>query len=445
MTTIFAIITGAGKGSRLFPVSSEKNSFSLFQKAFLTLTECIDDKNIITVTQNSFFSSVNNQLKELKNKFSRKTGYKYLVFPEEKGTGVETATGTKYVSDNLNFTNKDAVILTFPGENIIISDRKAFASYVEKGTKLAKEGYIVSFAMNPEKNNKDTKYLKARKSPKISETEPCAYKVTGVTKNKKETLKGREFVNSGIYMFTPEVFLSEFKKQEHDIYKIISKTDFTAFVSEEERKLFEKINETSVEAILENSKVVAALPLDEIIKKASPEYEEYVENKYNTTGRTFLLEAMTDIPELKNKYAVLTENDIFIEDAIISDNYNYIADKEYTPEYKPVERPWGYYTVLNEGKGFLTKCITVNPSQKLSLQLHHHRKEHWLVLQGEATVIKGNDIMTLNPEDTVFIDKEEIHSLQNKTNEQIKILEIQEGDILDENDIVRLEDIYGRV
>ena len=107
-------------------------------------------------------------------------------------------------------------------------------------------------------------------------------------------------------------------------------------------------------------------------------------------------------------------------------------------------RPWGYYTVLENGNGFLTKCITVNPNAKLSVQLHHHRSEHWIILEGEATILKGEEFVKLQAGESIDIAIEEIHSLQNYGAEQLKVLEIQQGDILDENDIERLEDIYGR-
>ena len=112
--------------------------------------------------------------------------------------------------------------------------------------------------------------------------------------------------------------------------------------------------------------------------------------------------------------------------------------------HKTVFRPWGYYTVIQEGKGFLTKCIMVNPKAKLSLQLHHHRSEHWVVLEGKALVVKGQDKYELLPGEHIDLAIEEVHSLQNPYDEPVKILEVQRGDILDENDIERLEDMYGR-
>lgn len=107
-------------------------------------------------------------------------------------------------------------------------------------------------------------------------------------------------------------------------------------------------------------------------------------------------------------------------------------------------RPWGHYTVLQEEKGFLVKCIVVNPKQKLSLQYHHHREEHWVVLQGEALVTKGEKQIKLIVGQCIDIAIEEVHSLQNASEEVLKVLEIQRGEILDENDIVRIEDNYGR-
>ena len=113
--------------------------------------------------------------------------------------------------------------------------------------------------------------------------------------------------------------------------------------------------------------------------------------------------------------------------------------------HKTVYRPWGYYTVLGEGKGFLTKMIQVNPGQKLSVQSHNHRSEHWVVLEGTAKVVLEGKEHILSPGHSVDIAVKEIHSLQNPYDEVLKIVEVQKGDILIEEDIVRYEDMYGRV
>lgn len=119
------------------------------------------------------------------------------------------------------------------------------------------------------------------------------------------------------------------------------------------------------------------------------------------------------------------------------------ADKN--KAYSTVHRPWGFYTVLMEGEGFLVKMIHVNPEASLSLQLHNHRAEHWAVLVGTAKVVKGNEEFTLSPGESIDIPVKTKHSLQNSTDKDLKIIEIQRGELLSEDDIIRFEDLYGRV
>ena len=113
--------------------------------------------------------------------------------------------------------------------------------------------------------------------------------------------------------------------------------------------------------------------------------------------------------------------------------------------HKTVYRPWGFYTVIASGEGFLTKKIHVNPHQKLSLQSHNHRAEHWVVALGTATVQKGEEMLTLNVGQSVDIAIGEKHSLQNLSDDDVEIIELQQGSILLEEDIIRYEDIYGRI
>ena len=108
-------------------------------------------------------------------------------------------------------------------------------------------------------------------------------------------------------------------------------------------------------------------------------------------------------------------------------------------------RPWGSFTVLDEGEGFKVKRISVNPGHKLSLQYHHHRSEHWTVVQGVATVTVGEDIKTVKVNESVYIPLKEKHALANEGEELMQLIEVQVGDYLGEDDIVRLEDRYGRV
>ena len=107
-------------------------------------------------------------------------------------------------------------------------------------------------------------------------------------------------------------------------------------------------------------------------------------------------------------------------------------------------RPWGSWEVLDCGETFCVKRIKVIPGAKLSLQLHHHRAEHWIIVEGTAQVTLGDKVLTKHVDDHIFIPVETKHRIANETDKDVVFIEVQAGDNLDENDIVRLEDIYGR-
>ena len=113
--------------------------------------------------------------------------------------------------------------------------------------------------------------------------------------------------------------------------------------------------------------------------------------------------------------------------------------------HRKVCRPWGWYDSIESGKHFQVKRLYVNPGAKLSLQLHYQRAEHWVVVSGIATVTNGEDSLTLKKGESTYIPLGVTHSLENKTNNPLEIIEVQSGAYLGEDDIVRFEDIYGRV
>jgi len=121
------------------------------------------------------------------------------------------------------------------------------------------------------------------------------------------------------------------------------------------------------------------------------------------------------------------------------------ASREEVDLHKEVHRPWGTYKTVSEEKNFKVKRIKVYPGAKLSLQLHHKRSEHWVVVEGEATVTKGEADINLKVNESIFLATGEKHSLANNTQGIVEIIEVQIGDYLGEDDIVRFEDKYGRL
>ena len=479
MTTLYSIILAGGSGSRLWPMSREMfpkqmfkldDEFTLFQKTFLNLSNLVDDKNIITTTSVKFASAIKEQLKQMQEKYCRKYEYKVVSEPIFRNTAPALALAVKFIMDKVHYSSKEPVIFSVPADQLIM-DRDCFAEIIEKGIALAEAGYIVSFATETADINENFGYIKCRKNAKVSEIEPCALKVSNfiekpTTKEQKTNLKGKFYINSGIYMFTPTTFFEELEKCSPEIYENIVEQNLEKTIPSIELSEFEKMPNISIDyAVMEKTKKLVTIPLDtewkdigswDAIYEISPKDENgnYFSGKTIDKGSkntmVYSTSKLTATLGLEDIIVVETEDAILVSDKKnekgVKNIYKKLNGKNTVTRevHKTVYRPWGYYTVLENGNGFLTKCITVNPNAKLSVQLHHHRSEHWIILEGEATILKGEEFVKLQAGESIDIAVEEIHSLQNYGKEQLKVLEIQQGDILDENDIERLEDIYGR-
>ncbi len=477
--SLFCIILAGGSGKRLWPVSREMfpkqmfkldDEYTLFQQTFLKLTNLVDDKNIITTTNIKYATAIKEQLKVLQEKFCRKSEYKVLSEPIFKNTAPAISIAVKYIDDKLNYSSNSPIILAIPSDQLI-TNREEFSSLLEKGIKLANAGYIVSFASETKDINENFGYIKARRNAQVTEIEPNALKVTNFiekpnNKAQKEKLKGKFYINSGIYMFSAETYFEELKRHAQDIYINIYNKEIQNSIPSIPLSEYENIDNISIDyALMEKTKKLVTIPLNTEWKDigswdAIYEISEKDNNGNYFRGQTIDIDSknslvystskLTATLGLKDTIVVETEDAVLVCDKNNNNGIKNIYKKlngknEITKEiHKTVYRPWGYYTVLENGNGFLTKCITVNPNAKLSVQLHHHRSEHWIILEGEATILKGDEFVKLQAGESIDIAVEEIHSLQNFGQEQLKVLEIQQGDILDENDIERLEDIYGR-
>ncbi len=479
VASLYCIILAGGSGSRLWPVSREMfpkqmfkldEEYTLFQKTFLNIANLVDDKNIITTINIKYASAIKEQLKVLQEKFCRKNEYKLLTEPIFRNTAPAMSIAVKYIKDKLNYISESPIILTVPSDQLI-TNREQFSILIEKGINLAKAGYIVSFSTETTDINENFGYVKTRRNSQISDIEPSALKVIKFIekpkgKEKQDDLKGKIYVNSGIYMFNAETFFSELKKHAPEIHKNIINKNIENTIPSISLNDYEKLKDISIDyALMEKSKKIVTIPLNTEWKdigswNAIYEISQKDKNGNYFTGNVIDIDSKSSMVYSTSKLvATLGLKDTFVietEDAILVSNksdtngikniYKKLngANSSKKEIHKTVYRPWGYYTVLEHGNGFLTKCITVNPNAKLSVQLHHHRSEHWIILEGEATILKGKEFVKLQAGESIDIAIEEIHSLQNFGTEQLKVLEIQQGDILDENDIERLEDIYGR-
>lgn len=480
MAPIYSVILAGGSGSRLWPLSREvqpKQMFktdgenTLFQSAFIRVASIIDDKNIITATNIKHVSEIKEQLKKLQDKFCRGLEYKVITEPEIKNTAPAIAISVKYINDIPRFNQETPIVIVVPSDHII-PDRETFATIVEKGVKLAQEGYIVTFSTRVDEIDENFGYLVTKKNKKLSEIEPDALKVSKFIekpkgKEEKEELKNKYSVNTGIYIFSTETFFKELKKSAKDIYEIIQNKNIERSIPSVELSVYEDMPDISIDkAIMEESSKLVTIPFEIDWKDIGSWEAIYETSDKDEKGNTIAGDVIDIDSEnslvystsklvatvgLKDKIVVETQDALLVCDRNNPDGVKQIYNKlngknaKVKEIHKTAFRPWGCYTVLDRGEGFLTKCITVNPNAKLSLQKHHHRSEHWIILEGQATVIKGDETFVLNPGESIDIDVEEVHSLQNFGKQQVKVLEVQQGDILEEKDIVRLQDIYGRV
>ncbi len=478
MVPIYFVILAGGSGSRLWPLSRDgypkqilnfDDKETLFRQAFLRAASVADDKNILAITNVKHASAIKTQLNELQKRFSRKNEYKILTEPVSKNTAPALSVATKYIQEELS-QNEETIIVAIPSDHVI-PNREYFSEIIEKGIGLANSGYIVSFSEKEEIIDENFGYLSVKKNQRISKIEKIALKVSSFIekpdkKIAEENLGNEFYKNTGIYMFNIKTYFKELKKHCPDIFNILKKNEIKSTIPSIPLSVYELMPAISIDyALMEKTEKLVTIPFDTEWKDIGSWNAVYELSKKDKKGNCFIGKAIDLGSEnslvfsnsklvatlgLKDKVVVETEDAILVSNKDnstgIKNIYSKLNGKNSLAKeiHKTVFRPWGYYTVLEEGKGFLMKCIVVHPNAKLSLQLHYHRSEHWVVVEGVATVIRGEETYTLEAGNSIDIAVEEIHSLQNYTDMPVKILEVQQGDILDENDIERIEDIYGR-
>lgn len=457
MSNIYGLILAGGSGSRLWPLSRElypkqllniQNTESLLQATFDRLKECIEPKNIVSLTGVKHYSNVRYQLSAITE------NPVVLSEPISKNTAPAIVLGTKYVMEN---SKSDPVILVVPSDHMI-KDVKGFAETIKEGEKLALEGKIVTFGIKPTYPETGYGYINSKTNKFVEKpNEELA---------KKYLEDGNYYWNGGIFMFKASVLMEEAAKCTPEIYEKLKNFDFTTS-DEIPFTEYDKMPNISIDyAVMEKSDKVAMVVLKSDWNDLGSWKSIYDVSKKDEDGNVKIGHVLDE--GSKNSFVYSSSKlvaTIGLEDIILVETEDAVlackADKSQDVKkifdtlkkqndnthlvHKTVYRPWGYYTVLGQGKGFLTKMIQVNPAQKLSVQSHNHRSEHWVVLEGTAKVLLEGKEYILSPGHSVDIPVKAIHSLQNPYEEVLKIIEVQKGDLLIEEDIVRYEDMYGRV
>lgn len=462
---MFGIILAGGSGSRLWPLSRElypkqllnlNSDKSLLQSTFERLKRFMPAENIVSITNVKHSSNVRLQLEQISDEVN------ILAEPLSKNTAPAIALATKFIQTK----EDDPVILVVPSDHLIKNNEK-FIETVKKGEKLAQEGFIVTFGIEPDYPETGYGYINILNEPVLDgfKVKEFVEKPDSETAQKYVDAK-TYFWNSGIFMFKASTMIAEIEKLAPEIFKVMNVFDFSRS-SKVEYNLFDRMPNISIDyAIMEKSDKIVLVKLESDWNDLGSWQSIYDVSKKDKHDNVMIGHVLDE--NSKNSFVYASSKlvaTIGLEDTVLVETEDAIlaCKKDQTQEvkkifdklkkqndnthlvHKTVYRPWGFYTVLAQGKGFLTKLIHVNTEQRLSVQSHNHRSEHWVVLSGKAKVVIEGKEHILSPGHSIDISLKAIHSLQNPYEDDLEIIEVQLGDLLVEDDIVRYEDIYGRV
>ncbi len=468
---LFGIILAGGSGGRLWPLSREMypkqllkftNENTLFQAAYLRLNKLIESKNIFTVTNLKHFSDIEMQLKELSAPVDNA-----IIEPIDRNTAPAIILSVFYILKKACKDNDNPLFLIAPSDHVI-QDNESFTELLEQGAKLAEKDYIATFGIKPDKPDTGYGYIDARRDETLSNIISTARRVhLFKEKPDMETAeeycrKGSFYWNSGIIIFKASVFIQEVKKYAPEILNIIQNSIFTDIVPAVMFNDYVKMPDISADyAILEKSKKMALLPMtcgwnDMGSWQAIYDSGNKCDSNNLITGNVIDFDSKNSLI-LSNSKLVSTiglKNTIIVEteDAILACDKNKTHDvakvfdilrqnndlacKTHRTTYKV----WGYSKILQKEDDVLVKTLYINPKSKFSRHLHNHRSEHWVILSGKAKVVKEDKEYILNAGDSIDIPSKTKHSLENAEDTILKIIEIQNGSVLEEEDVIRFDE-----
>lgn len=475
---LLPVILSGGAGTRLWPVSREghpkpfmklADGQSLLEKTYLRaakLSQCLrvnDCPNVLTVTnQDYYFLSRDVELKTKVNSL-------FLLEPFARNTAAAIALAAHQA---ISHYGQDVVMLILPADHLI-DDFEHFNEAVNKAYVLANDGYLVTFGIKP--NAPETGFGYIECGLELG----AGRKVTRfVEKPKLETAQqylsaGNYLWNSGMFCFRAATLLEQ---MEIWAPKVASSVKMCWAGMYQQSSLttaleipgapFEVVPNISIDyALMERSDKVVVVEGDftwndigswaairDLARPDANGNRALGESVFVDSTNTFVQseDRLVAAVGLKDIMVIDTPDALLVVDANRSQDVKTVvaqlklADHQIVKLHRTVSRPWGTYTVLQEGVNFKIKRIEVKPRGRLSLQMHHHRSEHWIVVSGKAKVINGEQTLTLLKDESTYIPAGHKHRLENIGSDMLVMIEVQSGDYTGEDDIVRFDDEYGR-
>lgn len=468
--TIIPVILSGGAGTRLWPLSR-----SQYPKQFLSLAaqntmiqetllrlEGIDVASPIVICNESHRFIVADQLAQInvKNPF-------IILEPLGRNTAPAIAAGAL----KAQALDKDAVMVVLPSDHVI-QNKAALAHGVELACKAAAEGFLVTFGITPTAPETGYGYIKAQ----VKSGEAVFPLDRFVEKPNRETAQkyldsGEYFWNSGMFVFKASTFLAELQHFEPEIFASVEAAYTKAAVDVDfirlEKEAFATSPSRSIDyAVMEKTSKGKVIPLDagwndvgawsalwEVNKKDENQnvifgdvLTQNTQDSYiYSQGRLVAAVGLRDMVVVETKDAVLVA-----ERSQVQGVKDIVEELKRQERHSCVEenqvgvRPWGSYEAIERGHRYKVKHITVKPGAKLSVQMHYHRAEHWIVVSGTALVRNGDQELLLGENQSTFIPLGTVHALENPGKVPLELIEVQSGPYLEEDDIIRFEDRYGR-
>ena len=457
------IILAGGSGTRLWPLSRQD-----YPKQFLKLR---GDKSLLHATADRFLNVVKYDdiivITNKKYEFLVRSDLPWLkhiiLEPIGRNTAPAIALAAKYCTEKMCCREREVMLIS-PSDHIIEPVDK-FEEYIKLSDKIAKTGRIVTFGIKPEKPETGYGYIKANLLKPLDDAY-SAYDVERfVEKPDLETAKeyladGSYYWNSGMFAFTLATIRSELLELAPEIGKFIDKSFDKVLDS------FQNMPSISIDyAIMEKSANVTVIPA-KLKWNDIGSWDSLFDGEHEEKNQGKIDDNLISIAS-KNTVVIGSTRVIAIvglEDCMIVDTDDALlvakkgsgqkvkdvmellvsSGRKEALEHNAVQRPWGSFTTFLSEKGFKVKKIVVNAGQKLSLQFHTRRTEHWTVVKGKARITIGDITGLYNENESLYIPASVWHRLENPGRAPLEIIEIQYGGYLGEDDIVRVEDAYGR-
>ena len=467
---ILPVVMAGGSGTRLWPLSRQ-----LKPKQFLTLVD--DDLSMLQTTirrldglehsppvlicnENHRFIAAE-QLRQL-----GLDEINIILEPEGRNTAPAIALAALQASTGRN----DPVMLVMAADHLI-QDVDAFQESIKLGLFLAESGKLVTFGVKPAYPETGYGYLKAGEAVKGGFKVDCFVEKPDIDTAKAYLAGGDYFWNSGMFMFRASRYLQELEKFTPQLLSIcreamssgVQDMSFTRV----DNSIFSSCPDISIDyAVMEKTDDAVMVLLDSgwsdigswsalfdagvksadgnifkgdvVAHKTSACYVHSTHRLVSTLG-------LSNIIIVETKDAVLVAHKDHVQSVKFIVDELKVSHRSEHISHREVYRPWGVYESIDSGERYQVKRITVKSGGKLSLQMHHHRAEHWIVVSGTAKVTNGDQTYLVTENQSTYIPVGQVHSLENPGTIPLELIEVQSGAYLGEDDIVRYEDVYGRI